>query len=348
LASYPGVVFERFTDAARAAVVRAQAEASALDHDHIGTEHLLLGVLDQRESRPARAIESQGLSLADARRRVEAIVGRGQRPSAEHIPFTPGAKKVLEYSLREAIQLGHNFIGVEHIALGILREGEGVACQVLSQAGIEPEALRTQISEALLSGPRTTPSTPAAPSWRPVTTTTGSPAIAFGTPQSTCALCMRPTWDFQHYVRAAGTVICGDCIERSHRALTGATEHDVPLPPLIEQGDARDDAAREIATAFRLVYTGEPREEREAALEDGPALLPLGDKAAERFPGVQATFVLHRIRFCGPDDADVFFSIGGLSINGRARVLDGRWKVTRETWCQTMARAGIQCPPREP
>jgi Clp amino terminal domain, pathogenicity island component len=341
-------MFERFTDAARRSVVSAQAEASALQHTYIGTEHLLLGVLDQRDSRPARAIESKGLSLADARRRVEAIVGRGQRPSAGHIPFTPRAKKVLEYSLREAVQLGHNFIGVEHILLGLLREGEGVTCQVLSEAGIDPGMLRTQLTEAFLSGPRQTPPIRGGPILRPVVASpTESPAFAFATPQSTCALCARPKWELRHYVRAANTLICDDCIERSRQALTGASDQEVPVAPLIEEGESREEAVEQIVAAFRLVYTGDAQADREEALEDGPELLPLGEKAAERFPGVQATFALHRIRFRGPDGADVYFSISGLPMIGRARLLDGRWKVTRETWCQTMARAGIECPPRE-
>jgi hypothetical protein len=264
-------VFERFTDAARAAVVRAQVEARALDHGYIGTEHILLGLLEQRESGAAQAIQSHGLSLPEARRRVEAIVDRGSSAPMTHIPFTPGAKKVLEFSLREAIQLGHDFIGVEHILLGLLREGEGVACQVLSQAGIDLGALRAQITETLLSGPLRTSQAGGAPSWRPVTTTAGSPAIAFvGNPQSTCALCMRPSWEVSYYVRAAGTLVCGDCIERSHHALCGATDHEVPVAPLVEEGDAHEDAAQEIAAAFQLVYTGQAHEDREAASRTAP------------------------------------------------------------------------------
>jgi Clp amino terminal domain, pathogenicity island component/ClpX C4-type zinc finger len=341
-------VFERFTDAAREAVVGAQTEARALDHNYIGTEHLLLGVLGQGDARVSRALVSKGLSLEAARRRVEATVGRGRGPSARYIPFTPRAKKILELSLRESLQLGHDFIGIEHIALGIFREGEGLACKVLSEAGIDPAVLRNQMTAALLSGPPTTTPTPGAPSWRPVLTTTGSPTIALGAPQTTCALCMRSTWELGHYVRGAGTLICDDCIERSHQVLHGATAQEVLLAPLVEEGASRETAAQEIAAAFRLVYTGDAQSDREAALEDGPALLPLGEKAAERYPGVAATFALHRIRFRSDADADVFFSLAGLAFSGRARFLDGHWKVSRDTWCQTLSGAGVECPPGKP
>src|SRR5262249_23681856 len=156
---------------------------------YIGTEHILLGLLAQQGGVASRAIESQGLSLVDARQRVEAIVGRGTSAPELHIPFTPRAKKILELALREAVELHNNFIWVEHILLGLLREGEGVACQVLDEAGIDLEALRTQTTQELQSGPRRVRHRAAEP-WRPVVTTTGSPGITFGTPQGSCVLCM--------------------------------------------------------------------------------------------------------------------------------------------------------------
>jgi ATP-dependent Clp protease ATP-binding subunit ClpC len=135
-------VFERFTDRARRVVVLAQEEARLLDHSYIGTEHILLGLVHEEEGLAARALELLGISLVAVRREVEQSIGRGDGPPAGHVPFTPRAKKVLELSLREALQLGHNYIGTEHILLGLVREGEGVAATVLQSFGVELERVR--------------------------------------------------------------------------------------------------------------------------------------------------------------------------------------------------------------
>src|SRR5947207_9407082 len=119
-------MFERFTERARRVVVLAQEEARALNHNYIGTEHILLGLVYDGEGVAAEALESLGISLEAVRLQVEEIIGRGASASTGHIPFTPRAKKVLELSLREALQLGHDYIGTEHILLGLIREGEGV------------------------------------------------------------------------------------------------------------------------------------------------------------------------------------------------------------------------------
>ncbi len=120
-------MFQRFTDRARTVVVLAQDEARRLDHNYIGTEHLLLGLIREGEGVAAKALESLGISLDSVRQQVEQIIGQGQQAPSGHIPFTPRAKKVLELSLRESQQLGHNYIGTEHILLGLIREGDGVA-----------------------------------------------------------------------------------------------------------------------------------------------------------------------------------------------------------------------------
>jgi ATP-dependent Clp protease ATP-binding subunit ClpA len=146
-------MFERFTDRARRVVVVAQDESRKLGHDYIGTEHILLGILGAGESAAVQALESLGVSLEAARQQVEEIVGRGSHQVSGHIPFTPRAKKVLELSLREAIQLGHNYIGTEHILLGLIREGEGVAAQVLTRLGADLNRTRQQVIE-LLHGPQ--------------------------------------------------------------------------------------------------------------------------------------------------------------------------------------------------
>ena len=132
-------MFERFTDRARRVVVLAQEEARMLNHNYIGTEHVLLGLIHEGEGVAAKALESMNISLEAVRSQVEEIIGQGQAAPTGHIPFTPRAKKVLELSLREALQLGHNYIGTEHILLGLIREGEGVAAQVLAEARRRPQ-----------------------------------------------------------------------------------------------------------------------------------------------------------------------------------------------------------------
>jgi ATP-dependent Clp protease ATP-binding subunit ClpC len=144
-------VFERFTDRARRVVVLAQEEARMLKHNYIGTEHILLGLIHEGDGIAARALESLDISLEAVRQQVEEIIGQGQAAPTGHIPFTPRAKKVLELSLREALQLGHNYIGTEHILLGLIREGEGVAAQVLQKLGADLILVRQTVIR-LLSG----------------------------------------------------------------------------------------------------------------------------------------------------------------------------------------------------
>ena len=144
-------MFERFTDRARRVVVLAQEEAKMLNHNYIGTEHILLGLIHEGEGVAAKALESLGISLDAVREQVQDIIGQGQQQPTGHIPFTPRAKKVLELSLREALQLGHNYIGTEHILLGLIREGEGVAAQVLVKLGADLNKVRQQVIQ-LLSG----------------------------------------------------------------------------------------------------------------------------------------------------------------------------------------------------
>ena len=142
-------MFERFTDRARRVVVMAQEEARMLDHTYIGTEHILLGLVREGEGSAAKALESLGISLDTVRQQVEEIIGRGQQAPSGHIPFTPRAKNVLQLSLSEAVQLGHDYVGTEHILLGLLREGEGVAAQVLVRLGAELDRVRQQVIQVL-------------------------------------------------------------------------------------------------------------------------------------------------------------------------------------------------------
>jgi ATP-dependent Clp protease ATP-binding subunit ClpC len=144
-------VFELFTDRARRSVVLAQEEARLLNHNYIGTEHILLGLVREQDGVAAKALDSLNIKLDAVRREIEDVIGQGQAAPRGHIPFTPRAKKVLELSLREALQLGHNYIGTEHILLGLIREGEGVAAQVLQKLGADLNRVRQSVIQ-LLSG----------------------------------------------------------------------------------------------------------------------------------------------------------------------------------------------------
>jgi ATP-dependent Clp protease ATP-binding subunit ClpC len=142
-------MFERFTDRARRVVVLAQDEARVLSHDYIGTEHLLLGLIREGHGLAAKAMEPLGISLDSVRQQVEETVSRGQQAPSGHIPFTPQAKNVLRLALSESMALDHHYIGTEHILLGLMREGDGVAAQVLAQRGADLDQVRQQVLQLL-------------------------------------------------------------------------------------------------------------------------------------------------------------------------------------------------------
>jgi len=145
-------MFERFNQTARQVVVNAQEEARRLRHNHIGTEHVLLGLLYEQDQIADRVLRSLGLTPELVRDQVVEIVAPGEEVTAGQIPFTPRAKKVLELGLREALSLGHNTIGTEHLLLGLLRENEGVGVRILLERGLDPEQIRASVLE-LLPGP---------------------------------------------------------------------------------------------------------------------------------------------------------------------------------------------------
>ncbi|MCE5328986.1 AAA family ATPase, partial [bacterium] len=157
-------MFERFTEKARKVVVKAQDEARLLKQNYIGTEHLLLGIVDEEEGIAAKVLVEMGILPEEVRAAVKSVITEGSSESYEHIPFTPRAKKVLELSLREALQMGHNYIGTEHILLGLLREGEGVAARVLNSLGIVLENVKETVKEVLRKYPIYPASDPAASS----------------------------------------------------------------------------------------------------------------------------------------------------------------------------------------
>lgn len=142
-------MFERFTDRARRVIVLSQENARKLNHNYIGTEHLLLGLVHEGEGIAAKALVSLGVVLEGVRQEVEEVIGQGQQAPSGHIPFTPRAKKVLELALREALQLGHNYIGTEHILLALIREGQGVGAQVLGKLGVELNQARKRVLDIL-------------------------------------------------------------------------------------------------------------------------------------------------------------------------------------------------------
>src|ERR1700759_4013894 len=145
-------MFERFTERARQVVVLAQDEAGALKHNYIGTEHILLGLLREEEGLAARVLDSLDITVEEGRAQVGRIVGQGDGCTPGQIPFTPRAKKVLELALREALSLGHNYIGTEHILLGLVRENEGVASRILLDFDADSEKIRNEVIR-MLSGP---------------------------------------------------------------------------------------------------------------------------------------------------------------------------------------------------
>jgi ATP-dependent Clp protease ATP-binding subunit ClpC len=171
-------VFERFTERARQVVVLAQDEARTLKHNYIGTEHILLGLLREEEGLAARALESLDITVEEVRAQVARIVGQGDQVAPSQIPFTPRARKVLELALREALSLDHNYIGTEHILLGLVRENEGVAARILLDFDADAEKIRNEIIR-MLSGPGRRQQGAGGPGTRP---STGRPILAIGCP----------------------------------------------------------------------------------------------------------------------------------------------------------------------
>ena len=172
-------MFERFTERARQVVVLAQEEARTLKHNYIGTEHILLGLLREEEGLAARVLEGLEITVEEVRAQVIRIVGSGEEVTSGQIPFTPRAKKVLELALREALSLGHNYIGTEHILLGLVRENEGVAARILADFDADSEKIRNEIIR-MLSGPGRRQQGQAAPAPRPATRSRASCSTSSG------------------------------------------------------------------------------------------------------------------------------------------------------------------------
>lgn len=206
-------MFERFTDRSRRVLVLSQEEASFFLHDFIGTEHILLGLIREGEGVAAQALAHLDVNLEAVRRRVDAIVGRG-RPYEGSPPFTPRAKRVLELALREAVVLDHNYIGTEHLLLGVIREGNGIACQVLADLGVSGDAVRAEVGSILreFSGPLGPPKIvtlePRAVTGRPGRTVSTFSLVPF----ASCGFCDRRPPETGRLVGRGQVAICEHCI----------------------------------------------------------------------------------------------------------------------------------------
>jgi hypothetical protein len=344
-------MFERFTDGARRVVVLAQEESRLLNHNYIGSEHILLGLVSVGEGVAADALASLGISLESLRARVLDIIGEGPQAPSGHIPFTPRAKQVLELSLREALQLGHNYIGTEHILLGLVREGEGVGAQVLVSLGADLESVRQSVI-GVLSGGVIHEHLPYPISVQLRAAHTAQSAAA--TPH--CLFCGRDLWDVDRYVRGDAGVICDSCIAASQAAIAGATEGQrvVTLPARIFGTQPEDPStATSISTAFEHVF-GDigTTEERMQLIEDGEEVQPFMAEAAEHAPGSRVLGArVSRIRLVGSDRAEVRFTIDlqagphSITRDGVAILRDGNWLVSRATIAEMIAPTGVRLPP---
>ncbi len=246
-------MFERFTDRARRVLVLAQEEARLLNHSFIGTEHLLLGLIHEGEGIAAHALEQLDISLEAARERVEEIIGLAVTPPIGSPPFTPRAMKVMELSLREALQLGHNYIGTEHLLLGIVREGEGVAAQVLISLGVDLARVRQQVIQ-LLSGH------PGEESVGGLTTPSGSVGRTVHRSQVVeCSFCGRRPPESGQIISGRGrSYICEHCVRDWADRLDGETE-DEPFGHVAHfYEDER--THRENVVALDLALTDDPED----------------------------------------------------------------------------------------
>jgi hypothetical protein len=318
-------VFERFTDRARRVVVLAQEEARLLNHDYIGSEHLLLGLAAEREGIAAQVLSSFTIGVAEVRAQVEEIVGRGGTAPSGHIPFTPRAKKVLELSLRESLQLGHNYIGTEHILLGLLREGTGVATRVLERLGADLEAVGDRVLELVGSEPRDEP---------PPTEPAAAPR---------CSFCGREDARVDRVLVAGSFRLCSECA-RSAVAQLDALPTDAPKVVRYRRTEVaiadKDAAVAAIERAFEAVIgpTSLAPADARWAVEGGDRCLPLLEvmrEGARHSPIVLNDVTVERVRFFDPASAEVslgFWPVGSSQpflLPAHAVLEDGTWKVSR-------------------
>jgi hypothetical protein len=351
-------VFERFTDRSRQVLVFAQEEAVLLHHNFLGTEHILLGLVREGEGPAARALASLGITLDATRESVRQTIGpAGSAPSGSP-PFTPRSKKVLELSLREALQLGHNYIGTEHLLLGLVREGEGVAVQVLQALGASPERVRERVVEIVGNPPGSTVEGAVSPiEPHP----TGGPRLV------RCSFCGRLPPEAGRLMAGIDAFICEACADQCRSAFQrlGGGQQTHSMSPLFATGgeptltgpppENEAEARRSVEAAFSTMYDRSQDGAAVPAVEGGanlgPALDEAGRWARARGGFGPATVSVDRISFLNATEAAVWFSLdsGGRTVyryrRGRAVRTEQGWKVSRETFCGLLAGIGVSCPP---
>jgi hypothetical protein len=351
-------MFEKFTDRARRVVVLAQEEARRLNHNYIGTEHIFLGLIAENDGVAARALRALGVSLDQARREVEHIIGIGTDLPEGNIPFTPRAKKVLEMSLREAMQLGHAYIGTEHLLLGLVREGEGVGAQVLVKLGADFESVRRMVIAILSGGPPKVEQVGDFPASARAGVSRAQPTSPYVAPvaERRCSFCLRSEDRVGRLVRGPSALICDECLVRAAALVAEAGEDDPKLlrlrlsfRPTIELGDAME----LVELAFETVFgSGASVEARLALIEDSGDLRDVVERlvALGRSTGDPDVWV-DNVRFISGDEAEVHWSPqlaagGRIPLHGFAVLDAGTWKVGRASYAQIVSLAGIPFPQR--
>ncbi len=350
-------MFERFTDRARRVLVLAQEEARLLNHSFIGTEHILLGLIHEEEGVAARALSELGITLVAARSKVEEVIGLSGGAPFGSPPFTPRAKKVMELALREAMQLGHNYIGTEHLLLGVVREGEGVATQVLVGLGADLARVRQQVMRILSAHEGGEPTLPAVGPFPPGRA--GSARVVV------CSFCGRGSPESGLLVSGTNAYICEHCIRDWYGRVGQAGARRIrlsavsPEPGLPGAGRPPEDAEQAEAD-IRAAFAGSGTESDDGAsvptVQGGETLGPVLAMAKERHrdlapPEVDVVISVEELVFTDPEHAAVWFSLslGERRVlprrRGDAVLADGAWKVARSTFCDLMALAGIPCPP---
>ncbi len=342
-------MFERFTDRARRVLVLAQEEARLLNHSFIGTEHILLGLIHEGEGVAAQALESLGISLTAVRETVEETIGMAGGPPTGSPPFTPRAKKVLELSLREALQLGHSYIGTEHMLLGLVREGEGVAAQVLVSLGADLGRVRRQVIQLMSGYQGKERIRVVGPGKRPVRTKRGRNERAGSPPDERCILCGRDLWEAAHFV-AQGPFhrVCDDCIRSAAELLGQATpeQRKLTMPPRVYGRPPDDQAVAAVVAALELAFgASTDPESRAAVVEDLTEVEHLYDRHADRLAAQPDATSVTRVRFLTEDLAEVRFEImrsdGAMAtFEGQVRRREGRWMVTRDTVASVLVPRG--------
>jgi hypothetical protein len=360
-------VFERFTDSARRTVVLAQEESRLLSHDYIGTEHLLLGLVVQDEGTASHVLRAAGVMPDAARSVVVRLTGQGRRTPAGHIPFTAEAKKVLEQSLRHALELDHEYLGTEHLLLGLLDETDGVSARALRDLGCDAAALREQALAAARSGPPPDGLVDRGDPMRSALVGRATAVSGFGGPArgAVCSFCGRDLWEVDRHVASARARICEDCVEAGRAAIERARSAGRPVtepvrlePRLFGPPPPDDRAVDAVIGAYATVFGATTDDAaRTEALQDGSTIGHLIHQARARFPQASDGVVIEALRFVEADLAEVRFSVllgsgplgaGGFPFEGQAVLRDGRWQVSRQTFCQLLAMAGVHCPPPEP